>query len=158
MTPTTVGAPEAEAALLGAFLFMGTRAAQIMCLDLHEDDFADPRHRVVLVAVKAVVQAGVRPDPVAVLGELRRTGVLSATTDKSAGTFVADLLAAVPVPESAGYYARIVKEQSARRRMVEAAARIQQAAEGSPMAELHEVLVAEGKAVVEALRRAEAVA
>ncbi len=157
LLPVTVSAPEAETALLGALLFMGTRRAQMLCIDLREDDLVDPRLRVVLQAVRSVTEQDVRPDPVTVLGELRRVGALSSTTDRSAGTFLADLLAAVPVPESAGYYARIVKEHSARRRLVEAGVRLQQAAERSSMHELSELLEAEAIAVFDALRRAEAV-
>ncbi len=154
MTPT-IALPEAEAAFVGALLFQGRRAAEALLLNVNDDDLADPRHRAVLRAVRAVVQAGGRPDPVTVLGELRRSGEVSAmTNDRSAGTFVADLLAAVPVPESAGYYAQIVLEHAWRRRVQEAGERLQQAAGTLGQDDLHELVAAEFAAVTAALSRA----
>ena len=150
------GLPEAEAALVGSMLLLGRDAVAEVVAALHDDDLTDPRHRVVLQAVRGVLADDGRPDPVTVLGWLARKGRLAEamTDDRGAGTFVADLLAAVPVPESAAYYRRIVVEHAARRRLSEAAVRLSDEAARMGLDELHALLLAEVAAVVAVLRRA----
>lgn len=152
MTPDLIGCPEAEAALLGALLWLPTTEAAPVLERVAEDDLVDPRNRVVIEAVRRVVDDGVRPDPTAVLGELRRAGELSCfTADRSAGTFLADLLAATPLPQNVGTYARTVLEHSARRRLTEAAERLAQAAGQSALTDLTTMVVEESLAVLERL-------
>jgi len=154
-TSDTIGSVEAEAAVLGAVLRLPAAAARPVVDMLEVEDFADPRHRLVLVAVRALLDTGVPADHVTVLGELRRTGAEpSFTSDRSAGTFLIDLDQASPAPASAGYYARIVLEHRARRRIAEAGQRLCQAAGAAALVDLHALLSTELRDVERHLGRA----
>ena len=142
----------AEEAILGAAMLAPEHAAGIVA-DLTGDDFSDPRHEDVLGAIRALVDQGVLPDPVAVLGELHRTGTVPATADRGPGNLLADLVAAAPVPASAGSYRRIVAEHSLRRRVVQAAERLTQAADDSPTDTLGQLLADETGALTLLLER-----
>lgn len=153
-TPDTIGCAEAEAAVLGCLLALPVTEAQGVAdqLDLH--DFTDPRHRAVFEAALACLDDGTPADPVTVLGELRRTGAeRSMTCDRSAGTFLADLLAAAPVFASAGHYARVVVEHRARRRLQEAAERLSQVAGAASLTTVREVAAGEWAALLRQLDR-----
>ncbi len=137
----TIGAVEAEAAVLGAVLRLPAAAARAVVDMLEVEDFADPRHRAVLVAAQSLLGTDVPADAVTVLGELRRTGVEKCfTADRSAGVYLLDLDDAAPAPASAGHYGRIVVEHRARRRIAEAGQRLCQAAGTSALADLHALL------------------
>lgn len=153
--PAEIACSEAESAVLGALLLLGAKGATV-ATSIEVEDLADPRHRAVLGCVHTLLAAGIAPDQVAVLGELRRSGAArSMTADRSAGVFLADLVAAVPAPASAGHYARIVREHSARRRVAEAACRLDQLAGTAGLDVLTETVAAELRAVLAALERAE---
>jgi len=154
VTPDTIGCPDAEAAVLGCLLRMPLHDADALAGHLEAEDFVDPRHRAVLGAVLAVVAEGVAPDPVAVLGELRRSGAeRSMTADRSAGVFLADLLAAAPAVVNAGHYARVVVEHRARRRVLEAAERLGQLAGTASLVTVREVALDEWAALLKQLDR-----
>jgi replicative DNA helicase len=144
--------PQAEAAVLGAAMLAPRHAAALLD-DLAGDDFADPRHRDVHGAIRRLLAAAAPPDPVAVLGELRRSGVLPSTADRGPGNLLHDLLETCPVPAAAEHYRRIVREHAFRRRARQAGERIAQAAEGAGLAELGTLLAAELTAVVTAAAR-----
>ncbi len=154
MTPDTIGCPDAEAAVLGCLLRMPLHDAGALAGHLEPEDFVDPRHRVVFGAVVDLLADGVTPDPVTVLGELRRSGAeRSMTCDRSAGVFLGDLLASAPAMFSAGHYARVVVEHRARRRLHEAAARLSQAAGAASLATVREVALDEWTAILGQLDR-----
>lgn len=105
-----------------------------------DDDFVDPRHRLVLTGVRGCVARGIAPDPVAVLGELRRLALEpSFLDDKSSGVVLADLYAAALVPESATHYLRIVVEHSFRRRVAEAGERLARVAGTASLEDLRDL-------------------
>jgi replicative DNA helicase len=152
--PPTVGCPEAEAAVLGALLRMPHPDAVALADRLEPADFVDPRHRAVFGAVTDLLAEGVTADPVTVLGELRRSGAeRSMTADRSAGAFLADLLAAAPAVPSAGHYARVVIEHRARRRLHEAAERLSQVAGAACLTTVREVALDEWTAIIGQLDR-----
>lgn len=141
-----IGAPEAEAALLGALLQISHDRAAAFVHQLRPDDLIDPRHRLVLDAVRELVTADppVDPDPVTVAGELRRTGAAASfTVDKAAAVLLIDLRLACPVPASAAHYLRVVLEHAWRRRVEQAALRIQQACGTAAIDDLTQLVVDE---------------
>jgi replicative DNA helicase len=149
MTVQTIGCPEAEAAVLGCLLQMPAGEAAALSDQLEVEDFTDPRHRAVYEAVIALVLDGTTPDPVTVLGELRRTGAeRSMTCDRSAGVFLGDLLAAAPAVVNAGHYGRVVVEHRARRRLAEAGQRLLQLAGTVPFRTVREVALDEWTALL----------
>jgi len=153
-----IGDVHAEAALAGAVLTAaeaGTERAAAVLGDLTADDFTDSRVEIVVDAARTLLDRGTPPDPVMVLGELRRTGAVSRfTADRSAAVFLADLVAGCPAVANAGHYAAVVVEHTARRRAVQAAERIKQAAEGAgDLAGLADLAVREVAAVEAACRR-----
>jgi replicative DNA helicase len=135
--------------VLGCLLRMPWHDAAALADLLEPEDFTDPRHRAVFEAVVALVLDGTSPDPVTVLGELRRAGAeRSMTSDRSAGVFLADLLAAAPAVVNAGHYARVVVEHRARRRLAEAGERLMQLAGTVPFPTVREVALDEMSAVL----------
>jgi replicative DNA helicase len=149
-----IGCTEAEAALLGALLLSGD-PQRIAAGRVDVDDFAEPRHRVMLGAIRGLHAAGRPVDPITVLGQLRTSGVASSFTgSRSAGVFIADVAAACPIPANADYYAAIVLEHSARRRIREAALRLEQASGTSGLDALSAMVLEELVAIAAALRRA----
>ncbi len=139
-----IGCLEAEQAVLGCLLSLPVDEAKATAWRLRTGDFTDPRHRLVFEAVGDCLLGDVPADPVTVLGELRRMGAESSmTADKSAGVFLADLMAAAPAVTSAGHYACVVVEHSARRRLAEAAERLAQIAGTGPLDTVREVMATE---------------
>lgn len=152
--PLTIGSVEAEAALLGCLLHLSADAGNELLARLQAEDFTDPRHRAVLAAVATTVHGGTRPDPITVLGEMRRQGLeRSMTGDRSAGVFLLDVAAAAPVVASAQHYARIVVEHRVRRRAQEAACRLAQGAEAASLDHLKELALAELEAIFDQIER-----
>ncbi len=153
-TPLAIGSIQAEAALLGCLLHMSADGAAGLVARLQPEDFTDPRHRAVLTAVAATVNGGTRPDPITVLGEMRRQGLeRSMTSDRSAGVFLLDVAAAAPVVASAGHYARIVVEHRVRRRAQEAGWRLAQRAEAASLDDLKAQALAELEAIFDQVER-----
>jgi len=131
-----LGCVEAERALLGACLLAPTSAGRLL-EDLVEDDFTDPRHRLVFTAVQALVAQGAPPDPVTVLGILRARGQQQPfTADRDAGTYLVDLAGSCPLPASGPWYRRVVLEHAWRRRVLEAGQRLIQRAGTGTLDEL----------------------
>ncbi len=148
-----IGCAEAEAAFLGACLLAPMRAATALT-DVVEDDFVDPRHRVVFAAMVELVERGIPTDPVTVLGHLRRTGQGSPfTANRNPGVFLADLAAAAPLPACVQHYRTVVLEHALLRRAHEAGERLQQAAEGGNPEVLLDVLDGDRHAVLAVARR-----
>lgn len=116
--------PEAEAAVLGAVLQSAAALTEVGPL-LTGTDFYTPAHELVWDAITTLADAGDRPDPITVADTLAHTGVL----DRVGGIpALHTMVAAVPVVANVGYYARIVRETAALRRLVAAGTRIVQTA------------------------------
>jgi len=143
-----IGCSEAERALIGCLLLGHAPTVRDVLVRLRPEDLSDPRLRTVVAAVRAVMEAGYLPDPVLVVGELRRSGAdKSFLADRSCAVLLADLAAAPASVGSAGAYLLVVLEHAWRRRVDEAGVRLQQVAGTQSLATLEEVVVNELRAL-----------
>lgn len=118
--------PAAEAAVLGAVLRSPAALTEVAPL-LAGEDFYRPANERIWDAINALADAGTGVDPVTVADCMARAGTL----EPAGGiVYLHDLVAGVPTVSNAGYYAGIVRDTAARRRMLAAAARIAQVASG----------------------------
>lgn len=97
----------AEAAVLGSAM-MG-EAAHDAILRLSDDDFDDPKHKLIASAIRRLIREGGKPDPITVSAELSALNVLSRI---GGSVFLHDLVGMVTTPLSAPYYATIVRDAS----------------------------------------------
>ncbi len=141
MNPRQIGSPEAEQALLGCLLRLPAAKVLDLARRLDGEDLVDPRNRAVLAAAASVADRGSDPDPALVLGELRRLGLeTSYTDDRPAALYVLHLFGAAGVPVNVEAYRLVVLEHAYRRRVVEAAQRLEQYAPTLGLDELRALL------------------
>jgi AAA domain/DnaB-like helicase N terminal domain len=89
---------------------------------LGEMDFYRPAHQMIFAAVVALrATPGVEAEPLTVLAELTKRGEL---TRCGGAVYLHTCYAAATFPASAGYYARLVKDASLRRRLEESGIRL----------------------------------
>jgi len=139
---TEFGQPSpAERAAVGALLLLPLGDVLDVLALLADDDPGDPKVRFVLRMVREVATAGDRPDAAAVWRHAQATGAVRTTRLGALGALLAELTNAdtVPVPLSARANATAVVEAAVRRRVVEAADRLRQAADVADAATLPEV-------------------
>ena len=122
---------DAERAVLGALL----SGADPADLPLVPADFYRPAHQLIFEAVGTLRTAGKPADAIAIADQLRRDGYLGKV---GGGPYLHTILESAPLVASAGHYARIVREHSERRLMIERASRVIQAA-SDPGTELRTV-------------------
>lgn len=150
----TIGCLEAERAVLGGLLQLNAVEAHALVMHVDAEDFVDARHVAVLEVIVELAGEGVAPDPVTVLGELRRSGRERCfTDDRDAGVYLSDLLAAIPSVGNLGRYARTVIEHAARRRAQTAGARIEQVAGLADLDTARQVTLDELQAVYDGFDR-----
>lgn len=155
----TIACPGAERELVGCLL--SSTPARPILERLADDDLTMPAHVIVVRALRRLL-AEQAPDlgPVAVLGELRRTGEITSASlgngNGAAGVLLAELYGNAPVPLAAGHRLRIVLEHSARRRVQAAGIRLSQAAESGALANVAELVQSEMDAATVALARVSA--
>ncbi|WKZ81872.1 MAG: replicative DNA helicase [Acidimicrobiia bacterium] len=117
------GAPhniEAEESVLGAVM-LSVDAANVALEVLRPEDFYKPAHQSVWEAVVALFDGNQPIDPVTVADWLRRKDLL----ERIGGVgFITSLMEAVPSTSNVDYYAGIVDETSARRRLMRAGAEV----------------------------------
>ncbi len=120
-------AVESEHAFLGAWL-CGSPDAAVEADTLNVDDFVDPRCAALFTALASLRRRDVQPDPALALGELRNLGY--ARWWGSPSSIGPDLVrigaCACPGP-SVPWHAALIREATARRRVQEASARLEQA-------------------------------
>jgi len=139
-----IGDLGAERAVVGCLLLAHVPSVRDVLDRLSDDDLTDPRLVLILKAVRQLVDSGIRPDPVTVVGQLRRTGAdRSFTADTSCAVAVADIAAAPPSVGSATHYLMIVIEHAWRRQVEFAGIRLQQVAGTVSLDVLQAVLVEE---------------
>jgi replicative DNA helicase len=107
---------EAEVSVLGAALLSSTAASELIG-ELDPDDFYRNAHRVVFEGIQALVAANEPVDTVTLTEWLARHDRLDEVGGAAA---VHDLTVATPTAANAAYYARIVKDRSLLRRLIEA--------------------------------------
>jgi replicative DNA helicase len=111
---------EAEESVLGAVM-MSAEAANVALERLHAEDFYKPAHQLVYEAITALFDGNQPIDAITVADALRRTDTL----DRVGGVgFLTRLLDTVPTTSNVEYYAEIVSETSARRRLMAAGAAV----------------------------------
>ena len=110
----------AEQAVLGAMMLSKDAIGDVVG-SVEASDFYKPQHEVVFEAIMRIYSAGDPVDALTVSAALKAEGTLSRV---GGGEYLHTLIAVVPSAASAGYYARLVREQSILRRLVEAGTRI----------------------------------
>lgn len=111
---------EAEESVLGAVM-MSAEAANVALEHLQADDFYRPAHQLVYEAITGLFDANQPIDAITVADALRRSGAL----DRVGGVaFLTRLLDTVPTTSNVDYYAGIVSETAARRRLMAAGATV----------------------------------
>ena len=154
MSPEQIGCAEAERALLGCLLRLPAGEVLRVAQRLTVEDLTDPANRVLLGATVAVAVAGHDPDPALVVLELRRRGCEhSFTSHQGAGAYALDVFMSAGVPAAVDGYLLGVLEHSYRRRVQEAGVRLQQAADGHSLPDLHELVGEQTAALTAAWRR-----
>lgn len=149
-----IGCLEAERALIGCMLLGDTTTAREVLTRLRPSDLTDPRLRVVAACVRVLLDAGTRPCPVTVVGQLRRSGaVRSFSLGQDLAVFVVDIAAAPLTVGSASAYLLIVLEHAWRRRVEEAGIRLQQAGGTASVDVLADLVAEEFRAVAEVAAR-----
>jgi replicative DNA helicase len=112
---------EAEVAVLGAMMLEENAIAKAIESGMREDDFYSPTHRALFRAMVELYEQRQAVDPITLKEELRRTDRLEGIGGES---YLADVIAAVPTTANIEYHARIVLENSVRRRLIAAGTQI----------------------------------
>jgi replicative DNA helicase len=113
---------EAEQSVLGSMMLSKTAVADVL-ETLRPDDFYREAHRRIAEAIRDLFAAGEPVDAITVPDELERRGQLEAVGGRP---YIHTLVASVPHPGNAAFYARIVAEHATLRRLIDAASRIVQ--------------------------------
>ena len=149
-----LGAPLAEAAVLGCLLQTTPAHARQVLARLIEQDWTVPQHAHVAQAIGVLLERALPVDPVTVLGQLRRHGLDNAhTAYRDAGVLLLELCQTAPTIAHASHYTRIVLEHSYRRRIQTAALRLLRAAEHASLDALTDLITAEHEGVTAEQRR-----
>jgi replicative DNA helicase len=111
---------EAEQSVLGAMMLSKDAMADVI-ETVRADDFYKPAHETIFDVTVKLYNSGNPVDALTVSAELQRDGSISRI---GGAEYLHTLIAMVPSAASAGYYARLVREQSILRKLVEAGTRI----------------------------------
>lgn len=138
----------AEQSVLGGMLLSKDAIADVAEV-IRGNDFYRPAHEMVFDAVVDLYARGEPADAVTVAAELTKRGLIGRM---GGAPYLHTLISCVPTAANAGYYARIVRERSVLRRLVDAGTRIAQlgyATDGGDVDELVNAAQAEVYAVTE---------
>lgn len=149
-----VDAADAEAAALGAILWSPAAARAVLDV-LRPEHFSRPWQGRLLQVLAGMQSAGVPIDPLTARSACHRRG-LGRLDGRPVELVLCEVAAAVPVPASGRFYAQIVLEQAARRRLTQAGQRLVDlaAAPGRNPAQLAAAVTAEFRAVRDRLDEA----
>lgn len=111
---------EAEQSVLGAMMLSKDAMADVIEV-VRANDFYRPAHETIFDTAVKLYNSGDPVDALTVSAELQRTGQISRI---GGAEYLHTLIAMVPSAASAGYYARLVREQAILRKLVEAGTRI----------------------------------
>ena len=111
---------EAEQSVLGSMMLSSDAMADVIEA-VRGDDFYKPAHETIFDVAVKLYNAGDPVDALTVSAELQRSGALARI---GGAEYLHTLIAMVPSAASAGYYARLVREQAILRKLVEAGTRI----------------------------------
>jgi len=143
----------AESAFIGSLMHLPTaRVAEVAAL-VRTSDLEDPRHRVIFETIVELACRGVAPDPARVFALARTSGRVTTSQCSPVSGVIVDLYTQVPIPAAAEHYARSVVEASMRRRVIETCTRLAQAAEGSNLDTLCQLIATESEALATDVNR-----
>ncbi|WP_062077215.1 replicative DNA helicase [Demequina globuliformis] len=111
---------EAEQSVLGSMLLSKDAMADVIEM-VRADDFYKPAHEMIFDCAVKLYNGGDPVDALTVGAELQRSNQLGRV---GGAEYLHTLISVVPSAASAGYYARLVREQAILRRLVEAGTRI----------------------------------
>ncbi|HZJ40594.1 MAG TPA: DnaB-like helicase N-terminal domain-containing protein, partial [Demequina sp.] len=111
---------DAEQSVLGAMMLSKDAMADVI-ESVRADDFYRPAHETIFDTAITLYNSGDPVDALTVGAERQRSGELARV---GGAEYLHTLISIVPSAASAGYYARLVREQSILRRLVEAGTRI----------------------------------
>lgn len=127
---------EAEQSVLGAMMLSKDAMADVIEV-VRANDFYRPAHEMVFDTATKLYNSGDPVDALTVGSELQRAGNLARI---GGAEYLHTLISIVPSAASAGYYARLVREQSILRKLVEAGTRIANMGYDADGAEVDEVV------------------
>lgn len=127
---------EAEQSVLGAMMLSKDAMADVIEV-VRASDFYKPAHEMVFDIAIKLYNSGDPVDALTVGAELQRSGSLARI---GGAEYLHTLISIVPSAASAGYYARLVREQSILRKLVEAGTRIANMGYDADGAEVDEVV------------------
>lgn len=127
---------EAEQSVLGAMMLSKDAMADVVEI-VRSNDFYRPAHETIFETASKLYNSGDPVDALTVGAELQKAGNLARI---GGAEYLHTLIAMVPSAASAGYYARLVREQAILRRLVEAGTRIANLGYDADGAEVDEVV------------------
>ena len=126
----------AEQGVLGGMLLSQDAIAEVIEV-LNTQDFYRPAHQVIFDTILDLYGRGDPADAVTVAGELTKRGDIGRI---GGAPYLHTLISSVPTAANAGYYAKIVRERSVLRKLVETGTRIVQMGYAADGADADEVL------------------
>ncbi|RFU42597.1 replicative DNA helicase [Actinomadura logoneensis] len=126
----------AEQGVLGGMLLSQDAIAEVIEV-LRTADFYRPAHQIIFDAVLELYGRGDPADAVTIAGELTKRGEIGRV---GGAPYLHTLISSVPTAANAGYYARIVRERSVLRKLVETGTRIVQMGYNADGADADEIL------------------
>ncbi|GAA3814932.1 replicative DNA helicase [Cellulomonas soli] len=127
---------DAERSVLGGMMISKDAIADVI-EQLRGQDFYRPAHEVVYDAILDLYGRGEPADAITVADELTKRGEI---TKIGGAPYLHTLISSVPTAANAGYYARIVRERSILRKLVEAGTRIVQLGYGTDGGDVDEIV------------------
>ncbi len=110
---------DAEASVLGGILLRNEVLSQLD--DLEPDDFYDPKHQALFLAMRQLEQATMPIDPVTLENRLAEMGKLASVGGLA---FLSEVALKVPTADNVPHYAQIVRDKRAARKLMLASAEI----------------------------------
>ncbi len=127
---------EAEQSVLGSMMLSKDAMADVI-ETVRANDFYRPAHETIFETATKLYNSGDPVDALTVGSELQKAGVLAKV---GGAEYLHTLISIVPSAASAGYYARLVREQAILRKLVEAGTRIANMGYDADGAEVDEVV------------------
>lgn len=146
-----------EHALIGAAVLATPDIRAVMLASYLPNDLTDPRCKFVDDLLRRMQAAGVPVDQLTVEQFARRHGLLAEGAPRMAlGTWLAETVAAAPVPMSGTWYAAAVVETSGRRTVRVVGAELQRVADAASVEELEQVVAEQARIAAAAVARIKA--
>jgi len=127
---------EAERSVLGGMMISKDAIADVI-EQIRGTDFYRPAHEVIYDSILDLYGRGEPADAITVADELTKRGEIGRI---GGAPYLHTLIASVPTAANAGYYARIVRERSILRKLVEAGTRIVQLGYGTEGGDVDELV------------------